>query len=140
MTFSSALCWLPIYVFPYFSTVSFVFFPNYFSKLCIKLIAIINLKKKKKKSRPWELQVQFYLRQNEGCSLGHRTSGSSEKLHQIGRRGGQYICDFGEGETHAIKHIFFQKVPANLVKLLLVTRNSCYDERLESQQQMIPPR
>ena len=26
--------------------------------------------------------------------------------------GGQYICDFGEGGIHAIKHIFSQKVSA----------------------------
>ena len=31
--------------------------------------------------------------------------------------GGQYICDFGEGEVHAIKHIIFlQKVPASSKK------------------------
>ena len=52
--------------------------------------------------------------------------------HRAQQRGGQYICDFGEGEIRAIKHIFFQKVPANLVKLLLVTRNSCYNERQKS--------
>ena len=31
--------------------------------------------------------------------------------------GGQYICDFGEGGIHAIKHIFSQKVSASFMKL-----------------------
>ena len=35
---------------------------------------------------------------------------------------------FGEGETHAVKHIFFQKVSTRLMKPLLITRNSCHHE------------
>ena len=35
---------------------------------------------------------------------------------EAGRKG-QYICDFGEREIHAIKYIFFQKVSASLMKL-----------------------
>ena len=30
-----------------------------------------------------------------------------EKLFQTGRGEGQYICDFGKGGIHAIKHIYF---------------------------------
>ena len=30
---------------------------------------------------------------------------------------GQYICDFGEGGLHAIRHIFFPEVSAGLMKL-----------------------
>lgn len=29
---------------------------------------------------------------------------------------GQYMCDFGEGGAHALKHIFLQKVSANQKK------------------------
>ena len=36
----------------------------------------------------------------------------------------QYICDFGKGRIHAIKHILFQKVSTSLMKLSLVMRNS----------------
>ena len=32
-------------------------------------------------------------------------------------RKGQYICDFGEREIHAIEYIFSQKVSASLMKL-----------------------
>ena len=36
---------------------------------------------------------------------------------EAGREGeGEYICGFGEGGIHAIKHIFFQKVSISLVK------------------------
>ena len=45
----------------------------------------------------WELQVKFYLGQNEDYSPGGNISDSSEKLLQRGRGEGQYICDFGEG-------------------------------------------
>ena len=55
----------------------------------------------------WECQVKLNLGQNEDCSPEDRSSGSSEKLLQRGRGEGQYIGDFGEEETHAIKHIFF---------------------------------
>ena len=42
-------------------------------------------KKKKKRCTIWELRVEFYLGQNEDCSLGDSTSDSSEKLLQRGR-------------------------------------------------------
>ena len=39
----------------------------------------------------------------EDCSLGDSLSDSSEELFQRGKRGGQHICDFGEGVC-AVKH------------------------------------
>ena len=45
----------------------------------------------------WELQVKFYLGQNEDHSPGDSISDSSEKLLQRGNWEGPYICDFGEG-------------------------------------------
>ena len=64
------------------------------------------------------MQVKFYLGQNEDCSQGDSTSDSSEKLLQRGGDGGgQNISDLGERKIHTIKHIFFQKVSASLVKL-----------------------
>ena len=55
----------------------------------------------------WELWVKFYLGQNEDYSLGDSISDSSEKLLQTDKGESQYICDFGEGQIHAIKHKFF---------------------------------
>ena len=65
----------------------------------------------------WELWVKLYLGQNEENSLRY-----SEKLPQRGKGQGQYICDFGEGGVHAIKHIFLQKVL--LVSWLLLVKRS----------------
>jgi len=60
------------------------------------------------------VRVKFYLGQKKDCSLGDSTSDGSEKLLQRGRGDGQYICDFGEGGAHEIRHIFFfQKVSAS---------------------------
>ena len=59
-----------------------------------------------KKCTVSELQVKFYLGQNEDCSPGDSTSDSSERLLQRGRGERQYICDFGKGGVCAIKHIF----------------------------------
>ena len=39
--------------------------------------------------------------------MGDSTSDSSEKLFQEVMGGGQYICDFGKGGAHEIKHIYF---------------------------------
>ena len=72
----------------------------------------------------WELQIKFYVGQNEDYSLGDSTSDSSEKLLQISRAEGQHMKDFGEWEIHAIKHIFSQKVSTSLVKSLLVNKES----------------
>ena len=77
-----------------------------------------------------ELQIKFYLWQNEDCSPGDSISDSSEKLFQRGGGGGKgsiYVI-FGEGGIHAIKHIFLQKVSTSLVKPLLVIGNSHYHE------------
>ena len=60
-----------------------------------------------------EVQVKFYLGQNEDCSPGDSITDSSEKLLQRGRGEGQHLCDFGEGGVLAIKHIFLQKVSAS---------------------------
>ena len=68
--------------------------------------------KKKKKSTTYELRIKFCLGQNEDCSPGDSTLDSSEKLLQRGRGEGQYLCAFGEGGVHAIKHVFLQKVSA----------------------------
>ena len=65
----------------------------------------------------WEFPVKFYLGQNEDYSPGDSTSESSEELLQRGSGEGRYICDFGEERVHVIKHIFFQKVSAGLMKL-----------------------
>ena len=57
--------------------------------------------------------LTFYLGQSEDCGPGNSTSDSSEKLLQKGRGECLYICDFGKGGIHAIKHIFFQKLYAS---------------------------
>ena len=73
--------------------------------------------------------VKFYFGQNEDCSLGDCTSESSEKLLQRDRwRKVSIYMILVKGEIHAVKHMFFQKVPASLMKLLLVTRNSGHHE------------
>ena len=59
--------------------------------------------------------MKFYLGQDEDYSPGDSALDSSEKLLQRGRRGGQYLWDFGEGGEHAIKHRFLQ-VSAGLVR------------------------
>ena len=43
-------------------------------------------------------QAQFYLEQNEDCSLGDGISDSSEKLLQKSKGGDEYTCDYGERE------------------------------------------
>ena len=52
-------------------------------------------------------ELRFICGQNEDCSPGDSTSDSAEKLLQRDRGEGQYIDDFGEGEIHAIMHIYF---------------------------------
>ena len=51
--------------------------------------------------------------QNEEYSPGISISDISEKLWGDG----QFVCDFGKGRIQVIKHIFFQKVSASLVKI-----------------------
>ena len=36
---------------------------------------------------------------------------------EAGGKVSQYICAFGKGGIHGIKHVFFQKVSTSLVKL-----------------------
>ena len=74
----------------------------------------------------WELRAKFYLGQKWGLQPGDSTS-APQRWGQ-GRGEGQYICDSGKERLHGIKHIFFQKVSAGLVKLLLVTNNSRHHE------------
>ena len=74
----------------------------------VSVAIFVNLK------QMYNLKVAFYLGQNEDCGLGDSTSDSSEKLLQRGRVVGQYVCGFGEGGIHAIKHIFFQKISTSL--------------------------
>ena len=54
-------------------------------------------------------QAQFYLEQNEDCSLGYGISDGSKKLLQKSKGGDEYICDYGEKGVHAIQHITFAK-------------------------------
>ena len=61
------------------------------------------------------VKVKFW-GQNEDYSPGDSVSNSSEKLLQRGQGEGQCICESGDGEIHAIKHIFFQ-ISASLMKL-----------------------
>ena len=75
-----------------------------------------------KKCTVSELQVKFYLGQNEDCSPGDSTSDSSEKLLLRGREEGWYICDFGEERVHVVKHIFSFRT------FLLVTRSGYHHE------------
>ena len=67
------------------------------------------------------MRVKFYWGQNEDYRPGDSISLSSEKVLQRGRVEGQYICNFGEGGVHAIKHIFF-------FRFLLVMSSSCHHE------------
>ena len=70
----------------------------------------------------WELQIKFYLGQNEDYSSGDSMSDSSKQLLQRARKEGQYICSFGEGGVYAIKHIIFHW------RFLLVKRSSRHHE------------
>lgn len=54
------------------------------------------------------VKVKFYLGQNEDLAqntyqIALRCCSKEPK----GQRGNEYVCDFGEEEIHAIKHIFF---------------------------------
>ena len=44
-------------------------------------------------------------------------SDSSEELLQRGKVEGQYMCDFGDGRVHVIKHKFFFFLQNSLVKV-----------------------
>ena len=51
--------------------------------------------------------MKLYVGRNEDCSLGDSTSDRSERLLQRGEGEGWYICDFGKGAVHGIKHMYF---------------------------------
>ena len=53
--------------------------------------------------RAWELQVKFYLGQNEECSLEDSLSDSSERLLQSSS-GGRSIKVLVKGEFSTMKH------------------------------------
>ena len=56
---------------------------------------------------------------------------------QRGREEGQYMCDFGEGGIHAIKHIFFQKLSASHLEQSLLRTFKCFS-RYEEIQELKP--
>ena len=66
--------------------------------------------------------------QNEDCIPGESTSGALRNCPKEAGGRPVYISDFCEGGVHAIKHTFFQKVSAGLIKLLLVMKNSQHHE------------
>ena len=67
-----------------------------------------------KKMHNVRVVTEFYLGENEDCSPTDSNSESSENLLKRGREESQYLCDFGEGGVHAIKHRFIQIVSASL--------------------------
>ena len=52
-----------------------------------------------------ELSIKFYLGQNSNYTPGDSISDISESV--LKRKKSQYICDFGEGSVHAVKHVCF---------------------------------
>ena len=60
--------------------------------------------------------VKLFEGQNEDHMLGDSISESSEKLLQRSNEEGEYMHNFGERRIEAIKHIFFQKFSASLMK------------------------
>ena len=63
---------------------------------------------KKKKCTSWELQVKFYLRQNEDCSPGGSISDSSERLLQSSSGGKSIYKVLVKGEFNTMKHSFYK--------------------------------
>ena len=63
-----------------------------------------------KRCTTWELQVKFYLGQNEDCSPGGSISDSSERLLQSGRGGRSIYKVLVKEEFNTMKHSFLQKV------------------------------
>ena len=58
--------------------------------------------------RAWELQVKFYLGQNEECSLEDSLSDNSERLLQSSS-GGRSIKVLVKGEFSTMKHSFYKR-------------------------------
>lgn len=73
------------------------------------------------KSTTRMLCISFIWGQGEDYNPGGSISGSAEKPLQRDMGKGQYICDFGEGDIHAIKHTFCKR-------LLLVMKSRHYHE------------
>ena len=61
-----------------------------------------------------ELLFKFSLGQNRDQIVPD----STEKLFQSDRRDGRYVCDFGEGGVHAIRHLHLQKFSASHKELM----------------------
>ena len=66
-----------------------------------------------KKCTTWELQVEFYWRQNEACSPGDSTSGSSGKLPKMLGRVGKFNIyvilvkgEFMQSSAYLFKNLF----------------------------------
>ena len=59
-----------------------------------------------------EMGVKIYLGQKKVCSPEDSTSESSERLLQRGQGQGPCICDFGEGDVHAVKRFFYKRFSA----------------------------
>ena len=65
-----------------------------------------------KKCTTWELQVEFYWRQNEACSPGDSASDSSERLLQRGSRGRSIYKTSVKGEFNEIKRLLYKSFSA----------------------------
>ena len=70
------------------------------------------------KNAQHELQVKFYLGQNEDCSLGDSTSDSSEKLLQRCSGGKSIYKILVKGEFNTIKHSFHERFSASHEELM----------------------
>ena len=64
---------------------------------------------KKKWCTTWELQVEFYLGQNEDCSPRSSSSDSSESLLQSGNGGKSIYKVLVKGEFNTMKHSFYKR-------------------------------
>ena len=81
---------------------------------------------------PFKGLVQLSLKnaQHENCELhfiwGKMKTLAQETAFQIALRNcsqevrgkGQYICDFGKGGVHEIKHVYLKKVSASLLEVI----------------------
>ena len=72
----------------------------------------------KKDSLCESCELSFIWRQNDHCGQRNSTSDNSEKLLQRGRGREVNICDFGEGEVHAIKHLSYKSFSASHEELM----------------------
>ena len=82
-----------------------------------------------KKGTVWESRVKFYSGQNEDHS--QEMTAPQTALRNCPEEAGRKVSniwDFDERGVHEVKHILFQKISGNLMKLLPVTRNSHHHE------------